>query len=214
MSDGSPPARSPLEVGVAITLAGLGIAAVVGFIAVFDAGGVTAGFGTGFGISLAILLGGGTLACALACLARGRAELAALGGIVAASLAVDLLVLAVWLDIDDEGYGKLTGFAFVWSFFGLVALGLMLAVGRPASPLARGLYLGALTAAVLGAVISSALVLSAGDAGVVGGATVPFAGAADDQLLRLLGAFLVLNASLWFGALASSRLERPASPDA
>jgi hypothetical protein len=214
MSDARPSTRSPLEIGVAITLAGLGVAAVVGFIAVFDAGDVTSGFGTGFGISLAILLAGGTLACALACLARGRAELAALGGIVAASLAMDLLVLAVWLDIDDEGYGKLTGLAFVWSFFALVALALMLAVGHPASPLARGMYLGALMATVWGAVVSTALVLSAGDAGVVGGASVPFAGAADDELLRLLGAFLVLNAALWFGALASSRLERPPSPDA
>jgi hypothetical protein len=76
------------------------------------------------------------------------------------------------------------------------------------------MYLGALMAAVWGAVVSTALVLSAGDAGVVGGASVPFAGAADDELLRLLGAFLVLNAALWFGALASSRLERPPSPDA
>ena len=56
-----------------------------------------------------------------------------------AGLAIDLLVLAVWLEIDSEAYGKVAGVAFVWTFFGLIALGLTLAVGAPAE-LARALY--------------------------------------------------------------------------
>jgi hypothetical protein len=205
--------RSPLEIGVAMTLAALGVAAVAGFIAVFDAENVAAGFSTGFGIAFAILLAGGTLAAALACLARRRAETAALAAVATAGLAVDLLVVAVWLDIDDEGYGKLTALAFVWSFFTLVVLGLVLAVGAP-ERLARILYLGEVVAAVAGGLISTWLVLTAdgGDFGVAGGgAAVPFAGPADDELLRLLGASLVLLAALWFAALAASRLE-PTSP--
>jgi hypothetical protein len=45
---------------------------------------------------------GGTIACALACLARGRFEALSLGALVAAGLAVDLLVLAIWPELDSE----------------------------------------------------------------------------------------------------------------
>ena len=202
--------RSPLEIGVVGTLVALGIAAAAGFIAVLDAESVASGLSTGFGVAFAILLAGGTLAAALACLVRRRSEIVALAAIAAAGLSVDLMVVAVWLDIDDEGYGKLTGLAFVWSFFALVVLLLVLAVGG-VEGLARGLYVGAAVAAATGALASSWLVLTAdgGSVGVAGiGVGVPFAGAADDELLRLLGASLVLLAALWFATLAASRLGR------
>jgi hypothetical protein len=202
--------RSRLELGVLVALAGLAVAALIGFVAVFDADGVAGAFGTGFGISVVIALGGATLASALACLARGTAELPALAGIAVSVLAMDLLALAIWLDIESEAYGKLTGLAFVWSFFGLVGLGLVLVVRRPATNLARALYVAALMAAVWAGVVATALVLSAGEDEVgISVATVPFAGSADEDLLRLLGAFLVLLASLWYAALAASRLDRP-----
>jgi hypothetical protein len=210
------PQRSPLELGVLAALATLALAAVVGLIAVFDADSVAGGFSTGFGIAFSILLAGGTIAAAVACLARRRAEIVALAAIAAAGLAVDLLVIAVWLDIDDEGYGKLTGLTFVWSFFALVVLGLVLAVGSPQGP-ARALWLGTIGAAVAGGLVSTWLILTAGggDVGIVaGGTAVPFAGVADDELLRLLGASLVLLAALWFATLAASRLERPPPADA
>ena len=122
--------RTPLEIGVTFALAALGVAALVGLVAVFDAESVTSGFGNAF----AILLAGGTIAAGVACLARRRAETVALAAIAAAGLAV-------------------------------------------ATP-------------------------------------VPLTGAADDELLRLLGASLVLLAALWFGTLTASRLERPPAPDA
>ena len=205
--------RSPLELGVALALAALGLAALAGLVAVFEADSVASGFTTGFGIAFAILLAGGTIAAAVACLARGRAEAVALAAIAAAGLAVDLLVLAVWLDIDDEGYGKLAGLAFAWSFFALVVLALMLAVEAPRG-LARGLFLATAGIAAAGGLVSSWLILTAGssDLGVTVG-TVGVPGAADEELLRVLGALLVLLAALWFATLAASRLERPVPAD-
>ena len=193
--------------------------AAVGFgnlVAVVEAESVASGFARGFGIAFAILLAGGTIAAAVACLARRRAEIVALAAIAAAGLSIDLLILAVWLDIDDEGYGKLTGLTFVWSFFALVVLGLVLAVGSPQG-LARALSLGTIGIAVVGALVSTWLILTAGDGDVgivAGGAPVPFTGAAEDELLRLLGASLVLLAALWFATLAASRLESPLPADA
>lgn len=196
-------------------LAALGFAAVVGLIAVLDADNVAAGFGTGLGIALFIFLTGSTIAAALACLARGRLELAALSSIVAAGLAMDLLVLAVWLEIEEEGYAKLAGVAFVWSFFALVVLGLALAVGLT-ERLARFLYVSAVGVAVLAGLISTWLVLTAGGDDAVGVAPedglVPYAAIGDDDLLQALGAALVVLAALWFGALAASRLT-PSSAD-
>ena len=123
-----------------------------------------------------------------------------------AGLAIDLLVLAVWLEIHSEAYGKVAGIAFVWTFFGLIALGLTLAVGAPAE-LARALYLAALVTIGAAALISTWLVATAGS--VVGN---PVDVLGDDGLLRALGASFVLLAALWFGALAASRLERAAAP--
>lgn len=203
------PRRSPLELGALIMLATLGFAAVVGFIAVIDADNVASAFGTGLGIALLIFLTGATLATALACLRRGRAEIIALVSMAAAGLAMDMLVLAVWLDIDSEAYAKITGVAFVWGFYALIALGLTIAVETRRS-LARPLYLGAMVVTVVAGLISAWLVVSGSSNDVVASAGpegIPGAVLGDDDLLRALGAALVLLAALWFGALAASRIE-------
>jgi hypothetical protein len=201
--------RSPLELGALVALGALAIAAVVGLIAVVDADNVASGFGTGLGIALSIVLTGSTIVAALACLARERVEILALTSIVAAGLAMDLLVLAVSLDIDNEAYAKTAGVAFVWSFFALVVLVLTLSVGRT-ERLARSVYVGAVGTAVLAALISTWLVVTAGDEGVGAGGprsgVVPYGLLGDDDLLQALGAALVVLAALSFGTLAASRL--------
>ena len=148
---------------------------------------------------------GGTLACALACLARGRSEILALTAVVAACATVDLATLAIWLDIDNEAYGKALATAFVWSFFALVVLGLALAVPK-GEGVAFILYTAAFASAVAGALIATWLVLTSGDEDGLRVADLPVP-VGDDALLQLLGALLVLLAAFWFGALAASRLE-------
>ncbi len=113
--------------------------------------------GLGIGMALLVFQAGATIACGLACLARRRLELVALGGLVAAGLAIILFALAIWLEIDDETYAKIAGIAYVWSFFGLIVLGLTLAT-HPLDRLARALYLGAVGASLLGGVLATALV--------------------------------------------------------
>jgi hypothetical protein len=198
--------RSPLRIGVLVTLTSFGFAGVAGLIAVFDADSVSSGFGRGLGVSVVVFLAGATVACALACLARGRAELVSVGSIAAAGLALDLLVVAVWRGIDSESYAKITGVAFVWGFFALVALALTLAV-KPMEPPARVLYGAALGAAVLAAALATWLIATAGNVEIAPG-LVPASETSDDELLRVLGAALVVLAALWFSALAASRLER------
>ncbi len=124
-----------------MTLAALGFAAMVGVIAVIDADNVISAVGRGFGTSAIVFVGGATIACGLACLVRGRIEVVALAAVAAAGLAIDLFVLAIWLDIDDDTYGKIAAVAFIWTFFGLIGLGLALAV-QARETLARMLYLG------------------------------------------------------------------------
>jgi hypothetical protein len=147
----------------------------------------------------------------LACLTRGRAQLVSVVSIAAAGLALDLLVLAVWLGIDNEAYGKVTGIVFVWGFFALIALGLTLAVNPLERPV-RILYGGAVGATILAAVLATWLIATAGEAQVED--LSPFSlgtGTSDDEVLRILGAALVLVAALWFSTLAASRLEREAT---
>ncbi len=203
--------RSPLELGALTTIVAFGVAALAGIIAVLDDDQVLAGFGTGFGVALLLFLAGGTIACGLACLKRAQIELVALGSIVATGVAVDLLVLAIWLEIDNEAYGKVAGIAFVWSLFALVILGLTLAVGVPAA-LARWVYLAAVATAVGAGLISTWLIATAGgDTAIsVGGVSSGVGDVGNDGLLRALGVAFVLLAALWFAALAASRLERPA----
>jgi hypothetical protein len=201
--------RSPLELGIVVVLAALAFAAVVGVVAVIDSDSRPAGFGVGIGIASLIFLSTTTIACALACLARGRTELAALGSLVASSLAIDLVVLAAWLDIDDEGYVKVAGIAFVWSLFALAILGLALAVPH-AEKLARALSAAAITAAVAGGLVSTWLVATSGDDDPISasGARASFFALplGDEALLQVLGVLLVLLATSWLGALAASRL--------
>lgn len=206
---------APLRLGALVTLSTFALAGLLGLIAVLDADRPGASLGTGLGVSLLVFLAGATVACALACLKRGRAELVSLGAIAAAGLATDLIVLAVWQEIDSEAYGKVAGVALVWSFLGLVILGLALAVGEP-NDLARLLYVGAVAATLLAGAVSTWLIATGGEGGgiPVGDdfGLFPASGIGDDGLLRALGACFVLLASLWFSALAASRLERPLPP--
>jgi hypothetical protein len=199
---------SRLDIGMLIVLVSMAIAGVVGLIAVLDADNDYAALGIGFGVVWIILFAGGTIACALACLARGRLEALSLGALVAAGFAVDLLVLAIWLDIDDEWYGKLVGLAFVGALFGLVVLGLTLAC-QPLDTLARYLYFGAVGASLLGAVVAWLLILTTGGddlAPSVFGNRVAFD--LGNEFVRPLAAIIVVLAALWFAALAASRVER------
>src|SRR5262245_21938526 len=192
-----------------VVLVSMAVAALIGLIAVFDADTDIGAAATGFGIALLIFETGATIACALACLVRGRLEALSLGALVAAGVAVDLFALAIWLEIDSEAYGKVTGVAFVWSLFGLVILGLSLAV-QPRDALARWLYLGAIGASLLAGVFATVLIVDAGGSGVGFSPSepVPIAPFGNESVLRPLGAVLVVLAALWFGALAASRVAR------
>jgi hypothetical protein len=203
-----PQSFSRLDVGIMIVLVSMAVAGLIGVIAVFDAGSDIGAAGTGFGIALLVFETGATAACALACLVRGRLEALALGALLAAGLAVNLLALAIWLEIDSEAYAKVTGVAFVWALFGLVTLGLGLAV-QPRDALARWLYLGAIGASLLAGLFATVLVVDAGGNGVVASAgPVPVGQFGNESVLRPLGAALVVLAALWFGALAASRVSR------
>ena len=202
-----PQSLSRLDVGMLVVLVSMAIAGVVGLISVLTADTAFGAVGSGFGVAWSIVVAGGTIAAALACLARRRFEALSLGALVAAGLAVDLLVLAIWLEIDAEAYGKLVGIAFVCSVFGLVVLGLTLAC-EPRDSLARYLSAGTSGASLLGALIAVVLVLRAGsDSFGPSIAAVPI-GTGDENLLRILAAIVVVLAALWFAALAASRVER------
>lgn len=208
LTPAEPQTFTRLDIGMLIVLVAMAIAGVVGLIAVLDADNEYSALGIGFGVAWIIFFSGGTIACALACLARGRLEALSLGSLVAAGMTVDLAVLAIWLDIDSETYGKLVGVAFVGALFGLVILGLSLAC-QPRDSLARYLYFGAVGASLLGAVIAWLLILTTGAddfAPTVLGDPVPFD--VGNDLVRPLAAVLVVLAALWFAALATSRVER------
>jgi hypothetical protein len=209
--------RSTLKLGGLLALVTFAIAAVLGAIAVLDANDVASGFGVGLGVAVLVFVAGATVVCALACIARGRAELVAAAGILVTGIALDLLVLAIWRDIDSEAYGKAVGIGLAWSFFGLLAFGLMLAVSSPGR-LARWLYIGALASIGAAGLIATYLIATAGEATVSADVSttigaVPL-GSADDELLRVLGLAFVLIATLWFGAIAADRYERGARPAA
>ncbi|HXG76360.1 MAG TPA: hypothetical protein VNJ53_07300 [Gaiellaceae bacterium] len=209
MDEAAPRARTRLELGALATLAALALAALVGVLAVADAGHEVSGLGVGVGVAAATFLSGAAFAVALACLARGRAEALALATIAATGVALDLLVLAVLLDLDDEAYGKLVGVAFTWSFFGLLVLGLALALPAPRG-LAQTLYVAAVVAALAAGLVTTWLVATAGseDGVVTESGLVPVDALGSEGLLRPLGVALVLLAALWFGALAADRRER------
>jgi hypothetical protein len=202
--------RSRLELGALAVLVTFGLAAVLGAIAVLDADQVVSSFGVGLGIALLVFVAGATVVCALACIVRGRAELVALAGILVTGVALDLLVLAVWRDIDSETYGKAVGIGLAWSFFGLLAFGLMLAVGGPVR-LARWFYFGALGTIGIAGLISTYLIATAGGTTVSTDVTTTIGavpvGSSDDELLRVLGLAFVVIATFWFGAIAADRYE-------
>lgn len=198
--------RSPVRIGAFMALAALGFAALIGVIAVVDADGTGSALGIGAVVAVTIFVAGGNLACALACLARRRAEILALGSIAASALAIDLFVLSIWREIDDETYGKLTAIAFVWTIFGLPILGLVLAV-RPRAQLARALFLGAIAASIVAGLIATWLIASTGG-GVTPLSPFGITSIADASLLRPLAVALVLLSTMWFGALAAGRLEQ------
>ena len=201
------PSLTRLDIGMLIVLVAMAVAGVVGLIAVLDAHSDIAAVGIGFGVSVLIFQSGAAIACALACLARARVEILSLAVLIAAAVGVDLFVLAIWLEIDSEWYGKLVGVAFVWALFGLVALGLTLAV-QPRDALSRWLYLGTVAASVLAGGIATILILTTGgDDIVVAASPVPF-DPFGNELLRPLAAILVVLAALWFAALAASRVDR------
>jgi hypothetical protein len=189
-----------------MTLAALGFAALIGVIAVVDADSSGAAIGIGAGTTVTVFVAGGTIACALACLVRGRSELLALGGIAVSGLAVNLFALAIWREIDDATYGKIAAIAFVWTFFGLLVLGITLAV-RPRESLAKALYLGAMVAAGVAGLIASWLIATTGNA-VSPISPFGLESISNESLLRPLAAALVLLSTLWFGALAASRLDQ------
>ena len=201
---------TPLDLGMLVVLVAMAVAGVAGLIAVLTEGNDLSALGTGFGIVWSIVVSGATMACALATLARGRLQALSLGALVAAGLAVDLLVLAIWLDIDSQTYGKLVGIALVGALFGLVILGLTLAC-RPRDAIATWLYFAAVGASLLAVAIAWILILTTGDedfAPSAFGSVVPFDAASD--LLKPLAAVLVVLAALWFAARAASRVERVA----
>ena len=204
-----------LELGALVALVTFGIAAVLGAIAVLDADHVASGFGIGFGVSFLVFVAGATVVCALACMARRRAELVALAGVVVAGVALDLLVLAVWRDIDSEAYGKVVGVGLVWSFLALLAFGLILAVSAPGR-LTRWPFFGALGSIAAAGLIAAYLIATAGGTSVgVDVATTVGAipvSSSDDELLRVLGLAFVLIATLWFGAIAAHRYEQAPRP--
>jgi hypothetical protein len=204
----APPSFTRLDIGIIVVLVTTGIAGLIGLVAVLDADSDAGAVGIGFGLAVLIFQTGTTVACALACLARRRLEAVSMGSLVAAGLAIDLFALAIWLEIDSEVYGKLVGIAFVWALFGLVILGLSLAV-QPRDALARWLYLGAVGASLLAGVLATVLIIDAGGGDtVVATAPVPVEQFADESLLRPLAAVVVVLAALWFGALAASRVEK------
>jgi hypothetical protein len=203
--------RSVLELGGLITLVTFGLAALLGAIAVLDADHVASGFGIGFGVAVVVFVAGATVVCALACIARGKAELVALASVAVTGVALDLLVLAIWRDIDGETYGKVVGIALVWSFFALLAFGLMLAVSAPGR-LARWPFFGALGSIAAAALIAAYLIATAGGTSVGVDVTttvgaIPVS-SSDDELVRVLGLAFVLIATLWFGAIAAYRYEQ------
>jgi hypothetical protein len=205
------PPLSRLDLGILLTLVFVGIAGVLGLIAVFDAGSRVTAVGKGLGTTIVTFQTGATIAVALACLARRRAEALALGGLIAAGVALDLAVLDIWLGVDSETYSKIVAIAYAWSFFALVALGLTLAV-QPLDALGRRLDLAAVGASILAGLIATVLVGSTGGEDVVPSASpIPVSTFGNDDLLRPFAAVLVIIASLWFATLAATRVERPPS---
>jgi hypothetical protein len=91
---------------------------------------------------------------------------------------------------------------------GLV-IGLPLVVATPS----RAASTGRRRHVLLGGVIATALIVSAGGADVVPTtAPIPISSFGDESLLRPLGAVLVVVATLWFATLATTRVVKDEPP--
>ena len=203
--------RSALELGSLVALVTFGLAAVLGAIAVLDADHVASGFGIGLGVAFLVFAAGATVVCALACLARGKAELLALASVIVAGVALDLLVLAIWRDIDSETYGKVVGIGLVWSFSRTAGVR---ADARGEQP-GQGSHAGRSSGLSGRSPGRPDLDVSHRDRGRHHRRSgrhdhdrrVPVS-SSDDELLRVLGLAFVLIATFWFGAIAAHRYEQ------
>lgn len=200
----APPASSPLRVGALLALAGLAFYLVVAVIAVLEEDDAGAAVGGGAVLAVVAFALGATVAVGLACLRRERLRLIGLVAVGAAVVALDLIGLAVWLDIGAEWYGKLLLVLVIWAFFLFLVLSLDMATGE-AQNLTRALVLVSSGAFLVAAVVLTRIALTTGDS-VLG---LDAEGALDvgDAELRLLGVALVVGAASWFAGLAASRFE-------
>ena len=199
----------PLRAGSLLALAGLAVAVLAALVAVIGESSGGSAVADGVGLAVTILLGSGTVACALACLGRHRLELVAILGIVAAVGAVDLVAVGLWRDIASVSYGKTLAAFVVWSLALLLVLSLVLAAPL-SGPLTRILRAASSAGIVVAAVLTTRLVFSAGE-GSFGG-IAPFGFDAGSAELRVLGVALVIGTAAWLGTITASRLERAAAP--
>ena len=198
---------SPLRLGALATLGGLALAAVAAVATMIDQDPAAAAAGLGVVLAFFTFAAGAALVCALACLARARLELVALLTTVVASVALDLVSVAVWLDIDSDAYGKAAGVAFVWTLVAFLVLALQLAASRRGRVAGLLFAATALAYAVVG-VLATDLVLRGEDA--VDNPVGVFGEGASGAELRLLGAAFALAACGWLATIAAGRLERAA----
>ena len=170
------------------------------------------GLGTGFGIGVAVMIfiAGGTIACGARMPRRGdEPRLLALASDRGAGLAIDLLRRSpIWLEIDDETYGKIAAIAFVWTLLRL-ARARAHARGAAASRAARASALRRRHDRVSRRRTHRLVAHRNGGGGPVGLAS-PVGLVRRHHRRRACcacsRASLVLLAALWFAALAASRL--------
>ncbi len=200
-----PAGMSPLRLGALATLTGLAVATAFALISIVDADAAAGAVAQGVGIGVITFAAGAVFVCALACLARRTLELVSLVAIVVAAIALDLAVIGVWLDVQNDAYGKVVGVAFVWTLVLFFVLALVLAASEQGR-VSRVLFaVTALAYAAVGVLLSD-LVLRGEDAvedpfGLLGNGI----GSAE---LRLLGAAFVIGAASWLATVTTARLQR------
>ncbi len=195
----------PLRAGSLLALAGLALATVIALVAVFGESSGGSAVGDAAGLAVAILVAGGTVTCALACLGRRRLELVSVVGVVAAVGSVDVIAVGVWRNATSEGYGKTLAVFVVWSLTLLLVLSLVLAAPL-SGPVTRILRSVSYAGLALAAVVTTRLVFSVGE-GSLGG-VAPFGFDAGRTEQRVLAAALVIGIASWLGTIAASRFER------
>ena len=196
--------RRFLRLGVLVALVTLAIAAAAAIVEVLSVDQSIAAVGQGVLVAFVIFAVGATFATALATLRRGLHGVVSLVAVAVAGIGLDLIVLALWLDIEDDVYGKLTITLLLWAFLLFLVLALALAThGRGGA--ARPLFLATAGCAAVAGIALTHLVLDGRDA------LVNPLGVLDSDLdgaeLRLIGAALVIFSAGWFATLAASRLD-------